>query len=381
MGVKKKKKMSLGQLIGMVTFTLLGAVCGILMVVSIEKFGRDQRSFGERMGLLVLLLICMYVAMMLQIVIHEAGHLLFGLLTGYRFSSFRIGSFMWTYENGKLQHKRLTIAGTGGQCLMDPPDLKDGELPYVLYNLGGSLLNMISAVLFLMLYLSYRHISVFSIVFLMLFNIGVVYAAMNGIPMRMGNVDNDGYNALALGKDKDALKSFWIQMRISSEQIRGKRLKDMSEKWFEIPTDKQMENSMIAARGVLICNRLMDQHRFDEASLLIDKFLSMKTGIVGIHRNLLVCDRIFCRIISGSSTEEILQMMTVQQKKFMKSMKKYPTVLRTEYVYVLLVEKNPEKAKEIRKQFQQIAKTYPYPSDIECEMELLGIADRLCNKS
>ena len=55
---------------------------------------------------------------------------------------------------------------------------------------------------------------------------------MNGIPMRLGNVDNDGYNALCLGKSPAALRSFWLQMKINQQISRGVRLKDMPEDWF-----------------------------------------------------------------------------------------------------------------------------------------------------
>ena len=44
------------------------------------------------------LLLAIYLAMFIQMVVHEAGHLVFGLLTGYQFSSFRIGSFMFIKE-------------------------------------------------------------------------------------------------------------------------------------------------------------------------------------------------------------------------------------------------------------------------------------------
>ena len=43
------------------------------------------------------------------IIIHELGHLIFGLLSGYKFSSFRIGNIMLVKTGGKLKFKKLTI--------------------------------------------------------------------------------------------------------------------------------------------------------------------------------------------------------------------------------------------------------------------------------
>lgn len=56
----------------------------------------------------------------IQIIIHEAGHLVFGLLSGYEFVSFRIGSITLAKYDNKYCFKRFHIAGTGGQCLMMP---------------------------------------------------------------------------------------------------------------------------------------------------------------------------------------------------------------------------------------------------------------------
>ena len=80
--------------------------------------------------------------------------------------------------------------------------------------------------------------------FLMMVVIGGAFALMNGVPMRLGTVDNDGYNALSLGKNPQALRSFWIQMKANHAQALGQTLKDMPAEWFVMPSDEDMKNSM-----------------------------------------------------------------------------------------------------------------------------------------
>ena len=87
----------------------------------------DKMSKGELITGLVVIYISFLLSYFLQIVVHEAGHLVFGLLTGYQYSSFRIGSFMWVKLDGKIRLKRYSMSGTGGQCLMAPPDMADGS--------------------------------------------------------------------------------------------------------------------------------------------------------------------------------------------------------------------------------------------------------------
>ena len=371
---KLKKKWNWKQWIPMLFFMLIGAGCGILIVRFMESSGETGGTFGQKMLTVPGLILAMYFSILLHIIIHEAGHLVFGLLTGYEFTSFRIGSFMWIQEEGKLKLKRFSLAGTGGQCLMTPPDLMGGKIPVVLYNLGGSMMNLIVSFLCFLMYALIGKVTVLSTVFMIMVLVGMGSAVMNGIPMRLGTVDNDGYNAFSLKRDPKAVYAFWFQMKVNGETRKGIRLKDMPEEWFKIPSDEDMKNSMIAVQGVFVTNRLMDQKRFEEADNLMEHLLSIDSGIVGIHRNLMICDRIYLELI-GENREEILeQMLTKELKSFMKSMKTFPSVLRTEYALELLANGQPKKAEKIKAKFEKMALKYPYPSDLQSERELMEYA-------
>lgn len=372
--VKKKKKIVWQQYIGMAFMVLIGAMCGFIMVWYIDKSSADTPLYQEILSLVGLFL-GMYVALFFHMIVHEAGHLVFGLITGYKFCSFRVASFMWLKENGKLKFKRLTLAGTGGQCLMTPPDMKDGKIPLVLYNLGGSFINIIIGALFLVGYLIFSDIPFLSPILLIFAVVGFMTAMMNGIPMRMGTVDNDGYNAFALSRNKEAVEAFWVQLKVAEQSSKGVRLKDMPDEWFAVPIDEAMKNSLVATRCVFTCNRLMDEEKFEEADALMAHLLEIESGIVGLHHDLLMCDRIYVELIGENRSEVIENMMTKEQKKFMKAMKRFPSVLRTQYILALLSEKDAVKAETIKNEFEKVAKTYPYAQDIESEKNLMRIAE------
>lgn len=373
--MNKKKKLAWQQYIGLAFLMLIGAVCGIVMVMFLEGFS-DDAPMHEMITSLIGLFLGMYIAFFFHTIIHEAGHLIFGLLTGYKFSSFRVFSFMWLKENGKLKFKRLSLAGTGGQCLMIPPDMKDGKIPLVLYNLGGSIINAIAGALLLVGYRLSLGIPFLSALLLIFSVVGFATALMNGIPMRMGTVDNDGYNAFALSKNDEAVEAFWVQLKIVEQSSKGVRIKDMPAQWFTVPSDEAMKNSMVATRGVFACNRLMDEERFEEAEALMSHLLEIDSGIVGLHQNLLICDRIYVELIGENRREVVENMLTKEQKKFMKAMKRYPTVLRTEYALALLYENDFAKAETIQKEFDKATKSYPYPHEVEAERDLMRIAQR-----
>jgi len=372
---EQKAKGKLQQWIVMGFFVLIGAVCGVLMVKFIELQGTQNGSLQEYLITLGVLFLGMYLGIFLQLIIHEAGHLVFGLKSGYQFSSFRIGSFMWLKEKGKIVSKKLSLAGTGGQCLMVPPPMQDGKFPVILYNLGGCIMNLVASAVFLILYLLIPKSTVISLFCLMMVPIGVAIALMNGIPLRLGTVDNDGYNALSLGKTPEAMQAFWLQLKVNEQIAKGIRLKDMPDEWFQVPDDDAMHNSMVATQGVFAANRLMDQQRFAEADRLMAHLLALDSGMVGLHRNLMICDRMYCELIQDNRKEVLEGMLTKEQLKFMQAMKKFPSVIRTEYAYALLALENTVKANAARTLFETVAKTYPYPSDVQSERELMNIAD------
>lgn len=378
---KKKKKGQWQQWIVMGFFMLIGAVCGVLIVSYMEQRATEDSSLLEDLIPVGVLLIGMYIGIFLQLTIHEAGHLVFGLKSGYQFSSFRIGSFMWLKENDKIVSRKLSLAGTGGQCLMVPPQMQDGKIPVILYNLGGCIMNLIASMVFLVVYLLIPESTVISLFCFMMVLIGVAIALMNGIPLCLGTVDNDGYNALSLGKNPDAMRAFWLQLKVNEQIAKGIRLKDMPDEWFVAPTDEAMQNSMVATQGVFATNRLMDQQRFEEADQMIAHLLKIDSGIVGLHRSLMICDRVYCELIRGNRKESLDEMLTKEQLKFMKAMKKFPSVVRTEYAYALLALKDTTKANTARELFEKVAKTYPYPSDVQSERELIEIADNIAREA
>ena len=284
-------------------------------------------------------------------------------------------------ENGKLVKKRMKIAGTGGQCLMSPPEMVDGKFPVMLYNMGGSIMNLVVSLLFIPVFIASPKDGLLALFSFLMIGVGMISALGNGIPLHTKTIDNDGYNAISLGKSKDAMRAFWLQMRMNEQLACGVRTKDMPESWFEMPSDEAMGNSMVATMGVYKCSRLMDQHRFEEADAQMKHMLEIDSGMVGIHRNLLVCDRLFCEMIGENRPDVIESLYTKEQQKFMKAMRTFPSVIRTEYAYAVLVEENQSKAAKIMEFFEKVAKTYPYPNDINSERELIQIADEMANNN
>lgn len=366
-----KKKTAWGQYIGLGFFVLIGAACGVIMMAHMDACMHAGRTLGETLPEVALLIAGMYAAIAAQLILHEAGHLAFGLMTGYRFCSFRVFSLIWVKIGGRIRLRRLSIAGTGGQCLMAPPEMKNGKIPVTLYNLGGSILNLLTGAAALAAF-SAAPQGMGAALLLVTAAVGLGIALMNGIPLHMGVMDNDGMNVVTLRRDAEAMRSFWIQMKVNELQTQGVRLRDMPEAWFALP--EKMDDAMTAALGVLACNRLMDAHQFDAAAALMAR-MTRCTAMAGVHRAMMACDMEYIALITrGKAAQETAR--TAAQQKIMKQMKDFPSVLRIEYTCALLKEGDRAGAERIRARFEKLAGRYPYPGDVQSERELMDIAAR-----
>ncbi|HBT94786.1 MAG TPA: hypothetical protein DEB24_01125 [Coriobacteriia bacterium] len=369
------KKSSWQNVLAIVAFMLVGALCGFFGVEPLLSSIEDSTILDSLLlgvfGLVVLLL-----AVFIQIVIHETGHLVFGLLSGYRFSLLRVGSFALAKVEGEIRPKLLSIAGTGGQCLLTPPQPVNGKFPFVLYNLGGPIFNFVTGLLFLTLGLLITDMPYITTICVFLGITGVASALQNAVPMRFGMVNNDGHNILSMMKSSEAAQAFWLQMQVSGLQADGVRLKDMPDEWFVLPSEEGMKNCLTASLGALYCNRLMDKHAFSEAAEQMDELLAKDSALVDLIRKMLDCDRIYCELIGENRKERVDGLLDKQTKLFMRSMRNYPSMIRTDYALALLAENDGGRAWTVKEMFEKRARSYPYAGGIESERELMVIAEK-----
>lgn len=361
-------------ILGVILF-LGGALMGYLVA----------SSFDDTSNLPVLLEYLLFIGGMLigllmSIIVHEAGHLIFGLISGYGFSSFRIGSLMWIKQDGKIKFRRLSLSGTAGQCLMVPPEEKNGKVPVVLYNLGGVIMNVFLSAVFVCLYVFIPSVPVLSDTFIACAAISFILAVTNGIPLAPGGLPNDGMNAYYLAGNKTAAIAFRNQLLMNAELAKGARVSEMPSEWFTLPEGADMQNVHCASIAVFKASRTIETMNFEAAEKEIKALLDSDWRISSVHRNLLACDLVFCRLVLDGAKAEISSLLTIAQQKFMQSMKNFPSVIRTEYALALIRDKNVEKAEKIKQKFEKAAKTYPYPQDANTERGIMEYAKARAGK-
>ncbi len=90
-----------------------------------------------------------------SIILHEVGHLIFGLKSKLKFLSFNIRGFSIVKKNKKLViEKKALTKDIGGYCNMQFLDsVKYSNKDVVLYFYGGIIINIVLALLFLFIFL------------------------------------------------------------------------------------------------------------------------------------------------------------------------------------------------------------------------------------
>ena len=372
---KAKKRATWGQWLMVACYLLFGAFFGILMVQTMDAASLNYATDGQVLLIWLALLVGLYVIFFLEIVLHEAGHLVFGLLTGYGFVSFRVGSLMLLKNEQGWRVRKFRLGGTGGQCLLDPPPIVDGKMPHVLYNLGGVIVNLIAAaVCFGCTFLCEDGTLVHALL-VTAACVGLLFALTNGLPVPMEQA-NDGRNALDLGKEPEALTAFRTQLVVNKLNVNGMRLKDMPAEYFVWPGQESRSNVLIAGIAILCANRLLDGHRFGECAARLDEMLADEPEkLPGMFRKLLLNDRIYLHLLEGES-EIAQQLMTKEQLKFMRVMNGQLPIHRTAYAYALLAEGNSANAERALEEFKKAAKNYPHEQEIASERELIALAQQ-----
>jgi hypothetical protein len=363
------------KILGFVLSLLVGAVIGILLVLmNLDSPLLDPDNITSFMVGWVLLVAIMVLAVLVQIPLHELGHMVCGLLSGYRFVSFRIGPLMWTRTTDGIKLTKLSIPGTGGQCLMNPPDLKEnGSYPYKLYNLGGGLANLLVAVVAFLVWLLVPS-TVAAMVSSCFVLSGIALAATNLIPMQAGGVPNDCKNLLAMRSSSLARDALWLMLRINAQMAQGKRMRDFDIDLFELPQDADMSNQMIVSIAQMQVGVLVDSGRIDEAGQLAREILE-SPKIAGLIRQTIVCEALFAELMGPARSEVIEEYNTREFQAFLKGMAGQASILRLRYALALLHDDDPAAAASIRTQFDNLARSYPYPAELEGEREHLARID------
>ena len=325
----------------------VGAAIGVICVVY-DAYGIMLWSIG-----------CLYLSFFLQLILHEGGHLIGGLVSGYRFESFRIGGVLLTKLEGKLRIKWMPIAGTGGQCLLSPPDCAPEAAPYLVYHAAGSAMNILSALAHVPLLFLSLPVRVYAICMMA---VGLYFGILNGVPLRVQGIDNDGMHIRRMKHDPTLRTVIFRQLQINAAQGEGVRLREMPDAWFETYEHTHMH-------GVMQFCRLMDQGAYD-AALPYGQMLLRDKRLNRIHRGAVMSDVESLKLILGQKVFAESAFLQLYRRQ----MAYDPSVQRARFVRALLHDRDEDAAEKIFALFVRACRRSSVPASNALECELIAAA-------
>lgn len=373
MAKNTKTKEKMNTIVQVIMMMGLGVGMGLGSIWILGKEYLDKEFFPFLFAYAVMFLL-VYAGYMVHIIVHEGGHLICGLLSGYEFTSFRVLSLTLAKYSDGCKLKWFSIPGTAGQCLLNPPEYDDGKYPYKFYLAGGVLANMIECILFVILgivlgldsgigrYLMVQGVLVF------------VLALMNGIPMKANGVANDGYDVFSINEDKEQKYALWVTLRCNAASQKGTRPKDFVElQQMEITDDmiaKASDPAIIMKLNMKIAS-MLDSGMYEKVREVVDKILEQK-DVMEIYRNEFKCERLFLAILMGEGEEQIESLHTKEVNDYIKlTSKTMISRSRLLYAYELLYKQNEEAAQKYLLDFQKKCKHYPNLGEIKQEQFMM----------
>lgn len=351
------KKKKLLKIVLVIFMLVLGFALGIGIAAIIDtSIEGNFKSYS-----IIITMMLLFAAYFINVVLHEGGHLVMGLLTGYRFLSFRVLSWILIKdENGKYRLDSFNIPGTLGQCLLIPPELdENGRMPNVLYNLGGIIVNFIIVALSAVIFFLTPITGYAKIFFGMLGMSSLLMGIENAIPLGSIGLNNDGSNMVSLSKSPRVVKALWKQLMINAYQTQGYLFQQMPKELFVMPTLDEMGDSLISAEAVFIENLEMEVMNHEKTLETIDYLLNTKEiQLVDIYRTVLESDRILIKLLLWKPVK-----VEKDMRKALKQFSVFPNVLVTRYAIAKLIDKNEKEAEKLKKQFEKTIKSYPFRSD------------------
>ena len=334
---------------------LLGVVIGICLGVCIIFVFPNDFIINFGLDTMIYFLVMFVVSFILHIVIHEGGHLLFGKLAGFKFISFRIGSYVLTKED-KFKISRLRIAGTGGQCLMEPA--KPNYSNYLWYLLGGSVCNLGVAFLFFIISCMNQDL-LFDIFSFSMVSVGMLLGLTNLIPMDIG-IPNDGYNAYWITRNKESMQSLFQQLMISKELIEGKGLDEVSDEYTTLYENANLNNPLNLCIEINYISKLIHQEKYNEAKVILERIRNIEMS--DIYKKSIQLDFVLIELLTSDSID-INQYLSNKDKEKLNTDKNNVDSLLCQYGIELLV--NKVNSDVTLKYFNDACKNYPYQGIIK----------------
>lgn len=284
------KKINIKSVLFILFFMVVGGFLGIFI---------GMMTDGGNITPIDLLLVATYfiLSIVLHIIIHEAGHLVMGLLTGYTFLSFRIFSWVLVKQHNKIKLTKQKVPGTLGQCLLIPPERE--EFIYKLYLLGGVLFNFLASLLMISL------ISVFPVFTIVFSGIGCVLGLMNLIPTGF----NDGNTLKLANSSIENQELLFLQLDVNSQMMVGKKFTELPNDYFSLIAENPKHSYFNDFQEFLILGKGIEKRNWVEVATSLKKLWENLDSLILPYQLELKKEMFYYLLIRKQEDEKLTELL------------------------------------------------------------------------
>lgn len=330
---------------------VIGYSAGYLIAINDLHFSRLD---------VIIFSLALIISYILHIIIHEAGHGIFGKLTGYKMISYRIFSFMWVWQkDGSIAYRRFKVPGTLGQCLMAPPLYEKGHFPFRFYLLGGVLTNLIFSAIVGILFLPHSLVAVAFVL------TGVFIAITNILPMGF----NDGMSLKIASSGEDQRCLLYIEFEANHQLNQGKTYLELPETFFELIPAKPRHTYFNDYQQFLRIARFSEEHNWSALNEQLESLWKRLDGMIPLYQIEIKKELIFSLSLSNTADQRLSQLWSNKQVQM--SLKQ-PLMgnKRIKAAYYYYAENDSKKALDYLQAGKNLTSKSPNLGDATSELKL-----------
>lgn len=353
-------------------------MCNILVVViafsaSVLCFSRASGSLlyiSLYMPEFIIGMAVMFAAYVLSNILYISAPVVTGLLTGYKFVYAEgFGFFVRKDKDGKITFKRKPGRATYN-VYMTPPAFEKWQAVYPV-NLFSRVIAFwtVSLIIFIAavyLFVQWYYIEAwYCFCAFSWFSANAVLFTTADKFKRISSIKNN----------RDLCRVCRINEAINANLYKGIPLNEQPEEYFDVSLYENKADAADILWGKM--NRLLAEGKLCEADKLIDEILDEKCPLGTLIKHLSYLDRIYIRLVSGASDDEITDLLTDETERFMNSNSSLITVIRTQFALAVLYYRDYESAENYRARFEKEVKASVCPADLIAEIKLIDEAGKL----
>lgn len=305
-----------------------------------------------------------------HIILHEGGHLIGGLISGYKFVSFRVGNLILVKQDGKLRLKKTTVVGTGGQCLMSPLQCEPEKCPFIIYLISGGLINIIVGAIFAVIAYFVGGTAAVLLNIIAFTDIG--FGISNLFSAKIYGTVNDGYNVFISLPRNPSERAAQYCMLIAHEVFSNN---DSTTALPEYIRKRIMEFdygdlSNVSVTNLLLykANILMELGRDDEVKQIL-KRVPESGDVLPIFKMEASCELLYFEIMGECNPVKINKIGDKKLMDYIKQTSLYPSRQRLMYAYNLIYKKDGQKAEKSYEALLKTAQTHPIKTEIALKLK------------